>query len=179
LLNLSPIRTKLDEAQSAFLRAADGIAAEKWTEKTSAEEWCAAEIAAHLIMVERAIIRTADHIIQKTPRLFPLWRRVHLPIWLVEARLIRRNSPIELDPGLVGKKEEMLGVLRLTRERAFAFLAETQKRDLSAYRWKHVFLGPLNVYEWFEMIAAHQLRHAKQMKEIGGRLPKVVESSQI
>ena len=102
-----------------------------------------------------------------------------MPIWLVEARLIRRKSPIELDPALVGKKEEMLGELRLTRERAFAFLAETQKRDLSAYRWKHVFLGPLNVYEWFEMIAAHQLRHTKQMKEIGGRLPKVVESSQI
>jgi hypothetical protein len=130
-------------------------------------------------MVERAILSTADHIVQKSPRALPVWKRVHLPIWLAEARLIRLKSPITLDTALVGEKEDMLGELRLTRERAFAFLAETEKRDLSAYRWRHVFLGRLNVYEWFEMIAAHQLRHTKQMNELSKQLPKVVESSQI
>ncbi len=130
-------------------------------------------------MVECAILSTADHIVQKSPRALPMWKRVHFPIWLAETRLIRLKSPIALDTALVGEKEDMLGELRLTRERAFAFLAETQKRDLSAYRWRHVFLGRLNVYEWFEMIAAHQLRHTKQMNELSKRLPKVVESSQI
>jgi hypothetical protein len=161
------------------LRAADGIPTEKWAEKANAEEWSAAEIAAHLIMVERAIISAADHIVQKSPRAFPIWKRVHLPIWLAEARLIRLKSPIALDTALVGEKEDMLRELRFTRERALAFLAETEKRDLSAYRWRHVFLGRLNVYEWFEMIAAHQLRHTKQLNELSKRLPKVVESSQI
>jgi hypothetical protein len=161
------------------LRAADRIPTEKWAEKASTLEWSAAEIAAHLIMVERAILSTADHIVQKSPRAFPFWKRVHLPIWLAEARLIRLKSPIALDTALVGKKEDMLGELRRIRERAFTFLAETEKRDLRAYRWRHVFLGRLNVYEWFEMIAAHQLRHTKQMNELSKRLPKVVESSQI
>jgi hypothetical protein len=46
------------------------------------------------------------------------------------------------------------------------------------YCWPHPFLGMLNVYEWFEMIAAHQLRHTKQMKEISTRLPKAVGISQ-
>jgi hypothetical protein len=36
----------------------------------------------------------------------------------------------------------------------------------------------LNVYEWFEMIASHELRHAKQIKGIAARLPKAVENTQ-
>jgi hypothetical protein len=178
-LNLSLIRRKLDEAQSSFLRSADKIPTEKWNEKTSAKEWSAAEITAHLIMIERAIISAADHITIKSPRTFPLWKRVHVPLWFAGVRLVRLKSPIPVDPKLLGAKEELLGELRLTRERSFAFLAETEKRDLSAYRWRHPFLGRLNTYEWFQLIAAHQLRHTKQMKDLSRRLPKVVESSQI
>jgi hypothetical protein len=179
LPHLSPIRTKLDQAQSGFLRSADELPAEKWAEKTRAEEWSAAEITAHLIMVERAVVSAAAHIVQKVPRFFPLWKRLHLPIWLGEIRFVRLKAPFPIDPALVGKKEEMLGELRLTRERTLAFLVETEMRDLSAYRWKHPFLGALNTYEWFEMVAAHEVRHTKQLKDLIGQLPKVVESSQI
>jgi hypothetical protein len=38
----------------------------------------------------------------------------------------------------------------------------------------HAFLGTLNAYEWFQMIASHEVRHTKQMKEIAAALPKVV-----
>jgi len=125
-------------------------------------------------MVERAIIGGADRITQKTPKLIPFLKRFHLPLWLVESRLIRRKSPIPLDQGLISTKEAMLAELRAARERTLAFLEETEKRDLRAYRWPHAFLGVLNVYEWIEMIAAHELRHSKQMREIATRLPKVV-----
>ena len=142
------------------------------------DEWCAGEVVGHLIVVERAVISGAARVVQKSPQPVRLWRRGHLPIRLVEARLIHLKTPIPQDPALIGSKEQMLGELRLTRARAVQFLEETQNRDLSAYGWRHVFLGRLNIYEWFEMIAAHQVRHTKQMKEIGRRLPKVVEISQ-
>ena len=51
-------------------------------------------------------------------------------------------------------------------------MEETKDRDLSEYCWKHAFLGMLNIYEWFEMIAAHQISHTKQMKEIAAQLPE-------
>jgi hypothetical protein len=35
----------------------------------------------------------------------------------------------------------------------------------------------LNTYEWFQMIAAHQLRHAKQIKGLATEIPKVVVNS--
>ena len=177
-MNLSPILRKLAESQTAFMCAANAIRSEQWTSRPDPERWSAAEIVAHLVMVERAIVSGADRIIQKSPQPISRLKRVHLPLWLVEARIVRRKSPIPLDPSLIGKKEEMLGELRAMRERALSFLEVTKNRDLRPYCWRHVFLGNLNVYEWFEMIAAHQLRHTKQMKEMSRRLPKVVEISQ-
>jgi hypothetical protein len=135
-------------------------------------------VVAHLVVVERVIVSSADRVTQKAPRPVPFLKRVHLPMWLVRARIVRLKSPIPMDPSLLGDKEEMLAELRAARERALAFLDETSNRNLSSYRWPHPFLGSLNLYEWFEMIAAHQLRHTKQMREICARLPKVVENSQ-
>ena len=178
MLSITPILTKLTKAQAVFLCAADAIPTCQWTRKPCAEEWSAAEVVAHLVMVERAIIGGADRVTQKAPHPVPFLKRMNLPMWLASTRVIRLKSPIPVDPALMGNKEEVLCELRAARERALAFLDETRNGNLNKYRWPHPFLGSLNVYEWFEMIAAHQLRHTKQMKEICARLPKVVEISQ-
>ncbi len=172
--SLEPTLEKLARAQTGFFRAADAISPEQWNVRPSPEEWSAAELVAHLVMVERAVVGGADRITQKVPKHIPVMQRLHLPLWVVEQRLIRRKTPIPLDPGLIANKEEMLAELRAARERTLAFMAETKERDLSVYSWRHAFLGMLNVYEWFEMIAAHQVRHTKQMKEIAAHLPKAV-----
>ncbi len=174
--SLEPLLSKLAEAQSDFFRTADGIALERWRTRPGPEQWSAAEVVAHLVVVERAVVGSADRVTQKPPRYIPYWKRVHLPMWLVESRIVRRKSPLPQDTGLIGHKEDMLAELRGVRERTLAFLEETKKRDLSVYCWRHAFLGMLNVYEWFEMIAAHQVRHTKQVKEISEALPKAVES---
>ena len=179
MLKLSGIRRKLEDAQSRFLDAADEIPREKWRKRPGPEQWNAAEIVAHLTGIERLVLSVADHLVQKSPRPFPFWKRVHWPLPFAEFRLIRLKSPVPLESELLGDKEQLLGALREIRERSFAFLLETEKRDLRAYRWKHPFLGVLNFYEWFELIAAHQIRHAKQMRDLQRTLPKVVEGSQI
>jgi DinB superfamily len=175
--DLAVTKEKLAEAQRVFFCAADSVSFGQWHTKPGADEWSTAEIVAHLVMVERAIIGGADRITRKNPQKVPFFKRFHLPLWLVETRVIRRKTPIPLDPSLLGDKETMLAELRDARERTLAFLAETAGRDLSEYCWPHVFLGMLNIYEWFEMIAAHQLRHAKQVKEIVEWFPKVGENS--
>ena len=175
---LPPILKKLARAQAAFFKAAEVIECEQWATKPGANEWSVAEVVAHLIMVERAIVGAADRVTQKVAQPVPFLKRMHLPLWLVEARVVKRKSPLALDPALVGKKEEMLGGLRATRERTLAFLQETDRRDLRKYCWPHPFIGMLNLYEWFEMIASHQVRHTKQVVEISERLPKLVGISQ-
>jgi hypothetical protein len=169
---LQPIREKLARAQTAFFRAADTITAERWGKCPGVNEWSAAQLVAHLVVVERGVVTKVDRLTQKSPIPVPFPKRFHLPLWLVEARVIRRKSPVPLDDSLIAEKEAMLAGLRGVRERTLAFISETESRDLSVYCWRHPFLGMLNVYEWMEMIAAHQLRHTKQIKEIEAKVSR-------
>lgn len=178
MANIRPILDHLHRAQLKFLRAADAIPAEEWKIRIQEENWSAGEVVAHLISVERAILNHADHIQQKPPRPIPFLKRFHLPLALVESRWIRRKTPIPLDTTLLRQKEAMLAELRTVREQLLAFLSKTKSQDLRPYRWPHPFLGMLNTYEWFHMIAAHEIRHTKQMLEIASNLPKHVGTRQ-
>ncbi len=170
--SLDAVRDQLTRAQSAIFRAADSIHAEKWNCPPELGEWSAAELVAHLVVIERAVLASADRVTQKLPKEISLLKRVHLPLWLVEYRVVRLKSPIPQDSELLTEKEDMLAELRAARERTLAFLSETEKRDLRVYCWRHPFLGMLNTYEWIEMLAAHQVRHTKQMREIEEKLSR-------
>src|SRR3984885_14765605 len=163
---LDRLLEKLAHAQSRLLHTAASVRADQWQTRPGSGGWSAAELVAHLIMVERAILGSADRVMQDAPRYFPLLKRFHLPLALVEARLIRRKTPIPLDPELVREKETMLAELRDVRERTLAFVDETKGRDLSKYRWRHAFLGTMNTYQWLQLVACHEIRHEKQLREI-------------
>jgi DinB family protein len=176
--SIEAIIGKLARAQEGLFRAADAVPADLWKTSQETGAWSAAELVAHLIMVERSIIGTADKMTQKPARLTPPYKRLHFPLALVEARLIRRKTPIPVSPELVREKEAMLGELREVRGRTLVFLKETRNRDLSVYGWRHPFLGRLNFYEWFKFVGSHQIRHTKQMQEIAGNLRKPVGTLQ-
>jgi uncharacterized damage-inducible protein DinB len=176
--SLEPILGNLARAQRELLRAADAVPADQWKTGPGDGRWSAGELVAHLITVERAIISRADKALREPPMPVPFLKRVHLPMALVESRLVRRKTPIPLDSKLLRQKEQMLADLRGIRERTLAFIEETKEQDLSKYRMPHPFLGSLNTYEWFQMIASHEVRHTKQMREIARALPKVVANLQ-
>ncbi len=169
---------KLRAAQQGFLAAADSIAATDWTIPPALHCWCAGHVVSHLCQVERNTLGYADRVIRKTALPVSLLQRFHVPIALVESRIIRRKAPASVAPGELACKETMIAELRGVRERTLSFLDETRSRDLSSYRWPHPFLGSLNFYEWFTFIAAHQIRHTKQLAKIAGNLPNHVVSSQ-
>ena len=176
--NLAPIVEKLAKAQKGFFHAADAIPCALWTARPGDEQWSAGEVATHLALVEHAIVDGARRVSRKTPKAIPLLQRFHLPMSLAEIRIIRLKAPTYVHPTQPRTKEEALEELRAVREDTLAFLQETRHLDLSAYYWRHPFLGMLNTYEWFEMIAAHQVRHTKQVLEIATALPKPVTSAE-
>jgi hypothetical protein len=175
---LATIIENLARAQSELLRAADAVPADQWKTRPADERWSAGELIAHLSAIERAILGRADKLLQKPPRSVPFYKRFHVPMMIVEARVIRRKAPAAIEPHSVGEKEEMLAELRGVRERTLAFIEETRGRDLSRYNMPHPFLGNLNAYDWLQFIASHEIRHMKQMREIAGSLPKTVTSLQ-
>lgn len=176
--SLESIIHNLMQAQTRLLRAADAVPAEHWYVRPREGRWSAGEVVAHLITIERAVLTNADRMLQHPPRPVPFLKRWHLPMALVESRLVRRRTPIPQDPELVGAKEDLLAELRDVRERTLAFIDETKGRDLSAYKYTHAFLGTMDLYCWLQLIASHEIRHTKQIKEITANLPKVVASLQ-
>jgi hypothetical protein len=171
---LQSISNHLSRAELQFLAATDLVSSDQWRTCPGEGRWSAGELVCHLITVEQFIIHRASKLLQSHPTPRPFLKRLHLPMLLVEARLIPRKTPIPLDPALVCEKDTMLAQLREVRAGTLVFIEQTSGKDLGNYHMPHPFLGTLNMYEWFQMIAFHQIRHTKQLKEIAAALPKTV-----
>ncbi len=164
--DLAPLIARLSNARARLESAARAVPGELWRKPPRPGAWSAAEVIAHLTMVEERVTDGATRLVSGPPRPVPHWKRLHLPVWLAGWRVLRAKTPIPLDSSLVEEREAMLARLVEVRRRTLALLEEHRERELSAYRLEHPFLGSLNFYSWFEMIAHHEARHTKQIREI-------------
>jgi hypothetical protein len=61
--------------------------------------------------------------LEKQPESAPFFKRFHVPMMFLEARVNRRKRPVTLEPKVFREKEEMLAVeLRGVWERTLAFI---------------------------------------------------------
>ena len=164
--NLTPILEQLQRTRAGLESVAAQFPEDHWRRQPHQESWSAAEVIAHLTMVEDRVTQAARKSIQHPPRPTPIWRRLHLPVWIVGYRLVRLKTPVPLDSSFITAKSAMLSRLTAARQQTLALLQQVHGRDLSAYWWKHPLLGHLNFYDWYRMIALHELRHTKQLREI-------------
>jgi hypothetical protein len=163
---IKPIVAMLSRTRADLLAAAEAFSADLWTRSPKADEWSAADVISHLTSVEAAITGGAAKMIRSEPRRVPFWRKLHPPVVVVRWRFPRFKTPIPLERKLLGEKEEMLARLQAERTRTEALLEQAAGRDLRAYYWPHPFFGPLNFYDWFRLMAHHEVRHTKQLREI-------------
>jgi hypothetical protein len=133
--SLATIVENLARAQSDLLRAADAVPADQWKTRPADGRWSAGELIGLLSAIERAILSRADRLLQKPPKSVPFYRRFHVPMMVVEARVIRRKAPVPLEPQVVREKEEMLEELRGVRERTLAFIEDTRGATLVSTTW--------------------------------------------
>jgi hypothetical protein len=164
---LAPILDLLDRAHKGLLVACADIPESRWTKAPAAGRWSAGENVAHLIMVEETVLAGARKALSQSPPRHPVWKRLHLPPVLARWRAVKRKSPIPLDRSLLGPREELLKKYTAARNRTLKLISETARRDLSRYRMPHPFFGSLNFYDWFRTLGYHEVRHTKQIREIG------------
>ncbi len=117
-------------------------------------------------MVEERTIFGMKRLLQSAPKPVSLRKRLHLPLAIATWRGRKVRTPIPLDAKRVCDKRESLAGLNATREATLAFIESTRGTDVSRYHYEHPFLGSLNMYEWFRTIGYHELRHAKQIREL-------------
>ena len=117
-------------------------------------------------MVEETTIFGMKRLLRSVAKPVPLRKRFHLPLAIATWRGRKVRTPIPLDAKRVRDKQDSFAGLIAAREATVAFIESTRGTDVSIYRYEHPFLGSLNMYEWFRMIGYHELRHAKQIREL-------------
>ncbi len=164
--DIDSILARLNQTRANLLAVVEPIPSDRWCKAPLKGGWSAAEVIAHLTMVEQAILDGAERGLAKEPRHVPLWKRLHIPPVMAEWRFPKARTPIPLDPALLDAKQPMLDRFAAQRRRTLAFIEANRNRDLSRWRHTHPFFGSLNLYTWFKTIYHHEIRHTKQLREI-------------
>jgi hypothetical protein len=162
----------LNRAHMELLDVCEQIPANRWKKNPASGGWSAGEVVAHLTMTETVVGNFAREELAKKVRRHSFLQKIHVPVILVAWRLAKRKTPIPLDGSLVTSRQEALESYSAARNRTLKFIAEQSSRDLAPYRRKHPFLGSLNLYDWMRMLAYHEMRHTRQIREIGKSFEK-------
>jgi len=163
-MNLGPLIHKLLRARENFEAVARKIPSQHWRTPPREGSWSAAEVVAHVTMVETLMTGAAAKITRKPPVTVPLSKRFHVPVALVAWRGVRVETPIPLDTLLLD--EMMLARLAEQRQRTLAVLESGRGKNLRRYHMQHPVLGSLHYFNWFRTLAAHDERHTKQLREV-------------
>jgi hypothetical protein len=171
--DLGPLLDKLRRTRAKFEAAVREVPEQHWRTPPREGAWSAAEVVAHVTMVETLMTGATSKITKKPPVTVPALKRLHVPVALVAWRGRRVETPIPLDTLLLDDRETMLSRLAEQRSRTVAFLEGGRDTDFRKYRIQHPFLGSLHYYDWFRTLAAHDARHTKQVREIIGMHKKM------
>ena len=164
--DLGPILGHLKASRAKLLAAAEKVSDLRWRDSPQPGRWSAAEVIAHVGMIEDTTIFGMKRLLRSTPKPVRLRKLLHLPVAIAAWRGRKLRTPIPLDAKRVRDKQESLAGLVAMRQATCEFIESTRGTDVSVYRYKHPFLGSLNMYEWFRLIGYHELRHAKQIREL-------------
>jgi hypothetical protein len=157
----------LNRAHLDLLEACEEVPSTRWMKAPGKGRWSAGEVVAHLTMVEAAVLTGTREILSHKPGRHSVWKKLHIPVYFTSWRGIKRKTPVPLDSALVKVREEALEDYSSARNRTLKLLAQHSSRDLAPFRRTHPFLGSLNLYDWMRMLAYHEIRHTKQIREIG------------
>src|ERR1700694_179038 len=119
-MNLKPLLDKLHRTRENFEAAARRVPELNWRTPPRDGAWSAAEVVAHVTMVETLMTGAAAKITRKPHLPVPLWKRIHVPVTLVTWRGVRIESPIPLDTLLLDDREVMLSRLAEQRRRTLS-----------------------------------------------------------
>lgn len=173
---LQDLLPALERARAELDTALAGIPAHTRTRRPAPGRWSAAEVIEHLARVESAIAQLLKGMAAEARARPPAeetepgsgLRIAGLAALRDRTRRIE-SLPITRPTGSLDAEaaRERLGA---SRDALLRLLAGLDDVPLERVRVPHYVLGPLNGYEWLGFIAAHEARHAGQLREIAAAL---------
>jgi hypothetical protein len=170
--HLLDVFSRLDASRAALGAAVESIAAPLRQQRPGPERWSVAEVLEHLSIVERLFTgRVADAIDAARAGGLAGETADRLPLPDdIEARMAnranKRSSPeVALPTGTLDAAAAWKA-LESGHQRLRALVEEVDGLALSGVMLTHPFFGTLTVYQFVELMAAHEGRHTEQIKDI-------------
>jgi hypothetical protein len=173
--HLTDVLSRLDRARAALRGAIDAVPPAMQRQRPAPDRWSAAEVLEHLTLVERIFGGRILKALEETRAGLPPegQSRVALPDPIEQRmadRVNKRQAPETAHP--TGTVDIATGWTALESNHAAlrTALAGCDGIALSQVTLDHAFFGTMTVYQWVELMAAHEGRHTEQIKEIAATL---------
>jgi hypothetical protein len=173
--HLTDVLSRLDMARATLHAALDAIPPAMQRQRPAADRWSAAEVLEHLTLVEQIFGGRIVNALETaraglSPEAHP---RAPLPEAVEQRmgdRVNKRQAPEPARP--TGTVDVATGwaTLEGNHSQLRAALAGCDGLALSQVTLDHPFFGTMNVYQWVELMAAHEGRHTEQIREIAAAL---------
>jgi hypothetical protein len=173
--HLEQVFARLDRSRAGLRSAIDVVPVATRGVRPAPDRWSVAEVVEHLSIVERLFgDRVATALDAAAARLGREQAdRASLPD-PIEARMadrVNKRTAIEAArPQGAVSCDDAWAAIELGHQRLRAIVARGDGLALGEVTSDHPFFGTLSVYQWIELIAAHESRHTEQIKEIAAAL---------
>jgi hypothetical protein len=159
----------LEESRDRVLSLARSVTPEQRNLRRSDDEWCAAELIEHIVVVERWSFGNIERALRDghtdESRRGKGAHKDAIILHGLPNRNTRVQAPAEFLPhNRWPDWDDLLGQFSETRARVIE-LAQTTQADLRIHFASHPFLKDLDCYQWLVLIAAHAERHVRQAEE--------------
>ena len=169
--SVAHIYEAIDETREKFYRRVEGLSDEQAGARNAPDAWSVAEIAEHLALLERSMLRMMKGMlaqVEAAGAAGAAMKPFALDHHVERARTEKYVSPEMVRPKGEAPLADSLGRLRRTREELHALRPRIEAADLNAVSYPHPAFGPLNFYEWLAFIGIHEARHLRQTEALLG-----------
>jgi len=176
--HLAEVFGRLNDSRAALRAAVDAVPQGLRRTRPSPGRWSVAEVLEHLALVDRLfaerMVEAIDH--ARTVGLGPERQaREGLPADVARRMSDRgeaREAREAMRPAGAIDAAAAWDDLEAAREAVHQAAAGADGLALGTVRAEHRLFGSLTIYQWVELTAAHELRHADQIREIGAALSR-------
>ena len=133
--------------------------------RPSENEWNIAEVVQHLCLAEEHVLKDLRKSLQTAPAKVGFLKKL-IPMKIISLRLVRVKAPRAVTPNNPPAMDELLRSYDQVRVDLKQLCAEYGNDRLKEVCFKHPFLGNIDGMAAVSMVAFHEERHFKQIRDI-------------
>jgi len=165
---LEQLLDELDNRRNELRAAVDAVPAELRERRPAPDRWSVAENVEHLALVERRVTQgLAAQLSARASSLGPADdqppRSFRAEAAVDRSRRFKTGGASE--PKAQMDTEAAWRLIQESRSSLLELIHTYGDRALHEITQPHPLFGPLNAYDWFAFLAAHDARHAAQIRE--------------